>query len=146
MDDDINVVADAIPNELYRCTERSKNSDRVVEYSMDNMGKWERLLQDKDDSRVWRAIDWKDNFDVSTFGNDKSPSDEAFEEHFETILNPQHTTRSNNVTRNVRIPVLNDLFPQMRFVNRFETLKPDEACGPDGIAPGILNILNQLRW
>ncbi len=76
---------------MYRCEERSKNSV-LVKYSADNMGRWVRLMQDKDNGRMWRAIDWRGNFDVSTFGNDRSPSDEAFKKAFESILNPQHTT------------------------------------------------------
>ena len=46
-----------------------------------------RVFHDKDDGRVWRAIDWRDNFDVSIHGEEVSPSDEEFKAHFESILN-----------------------------------------------------------
>ena len=76
----INVAVDSVSNELYRCPKKSRITDRLVEYSVNNLGKWERLLQDKDDGRVCRAKYSKGNFDMSVFGNGRSPSDEAFNE------------------------------------------------------------------
>ena len=42
--------------------------------------KWDKLLHDPDDSRVWKALDWKGQFSDNDSNKDL-PSDEDFK-HF----------------------------------------------------------------
>ncbi|KAG0723563.1 hypothetical protein GWK47_005460 [Chionoecetes opilio] len=49
--DDFDGLANMISNELYSCAVRSKSQDQDTEVRNDHLGKWERLLQDKDDVR-----------------------------------------------------------------------------------------------
>ena len=54
------------------------------------LGEWERLLDDSDDARVWRAINWKGEL-VATSDSADRPSDEEFKVHtyIEPVLNPK---------------------------------------------------------
>ncbi len=52
-----------------------------------HLGRWARLLSDRDDGRVWKAINWKEEF----AGDDNyrtCPSSDEFKDHFEPILKP----------------------------------------------------------
>ena len=62
-DTDTDSLVNILSNELYNCAVRSKTCNRVAEVRDNDLGKWERLLQDRDDARVWQAIDWRENFD-----------------------------------------------------------------------------------
>ena len=50
--------------------------------------RWERLIQDDNDSRVQKAIDWKGNYSASAQGDGVLPNDAEFRGHVEKILNP----------------------------------------------------------
>ncbi len=141
LEDDVDIVAETLSNELYKCAERCRNGVRQVGNSVDNMGKWERILQDKDDGRVWKAIDWKGNFDVSAHVNENSPSDEIFKEHFEKVLNPQQINSDNDISTDVQIPILDDPITPAEICDQIKKMKVDKACGPDGVSPGIFSLL-----
>ena len=51
------------------------------------LGRWERLLDDSDDARVWRAISWKGELEAA-LDSVRCPSDEEFKVHLERVLNP----------------------------------------------------------
>ena len=114
---------------------------RVDNYSENDLGRWERLLDDDDDSRVWRAIDWRGNFE-NDFKNICRPSDEEFKAHFESILN-QPSTANFQVPgdTNVTIPILDDPISPGEVNAQIEKIKPNKACGPDGLSPGIFSLL-----
>ena len=52
-------------------------SDHNSASNLSNYSRWERLLRDPDDSRVWKAIDWKGQF-IENATNSESPSDNDF--------------------------------------------------------------------
>lgn len=66
-DDDSDALASMVSNGLYTCSVRDKSCDHVAEVRNDNLRKWETLLQDKDDGRVWLAINGIGNFDVPNY-------------------------------------------------------------------------------
>ena len=107
-----------------------------------NLGRWKRLLRDGDDSRVWRKIDWKGNVNaVSNVGMNR-PSDEEFKTYFETVLNPkQVVTNYPVIATNVTIPVLDDPITPQEVEHQIQKMKPDKACGPDGLIPGVFSML-----
>ena len=91
---EINDLERKLTETLYSCLKSSVHVN-VVENEQENMnlGRWERLLDDKDDARVWRAIDWRGDYS-DTPGERCAPSDEEFKTHFESVLNrpPQWMT------------------------------------------------------
>ena len=61
-------------------------SDSLIEYN----SRWDQLLQDPNDARVWKALDWKGQFIDYTYSNNTnqdSPSDAEFQELYETQIN-----------------------------------------------------------
>ena len=142
-DSDINVLAESVSDVLYDCSKRSM-AGRVDNYSKNDLGRWEWLLDD-DDSRVWRAIDWRGNFE-NDFKNACRPSDEEFKAHFESILN-QPSTANLQVPgdTNVTIPILDDPISPGEVNAQIKKIKPNKACGPDGLSPGIFSLL-PAQW
>ena len=89
--DDVNIFAKNVSDVLYECAERSSNvSGACARHSPGDvhLGRWERLLMDTDDARVWKAISWKGDFGENKNDKDTCPSDEEFKIHFERMLNP----------------------------------------------------------
>ncbi|KAG0719521.1 hypothetical protein GWK47_050302 [Chionoecetes opilio] len=129
---DVNVMADSVTEVLYECVRKSENHVCHNIYSDNNLDRWERLLQDRDDSRVWRAIDWKGNVNVSGSVGESRPSDEEFKTHFETVLNPtQAATNYPDIDTNLSIPILDDPITPQEVELQIRKMKPDKACGPD---------------
>ncbi|ELU02383.1 hypothetical protein CAPTEDRAFT_205935 [Capitella teleta] len=89
---------------------RSHPKDRFNE----SQRRWTRILDTKDSALLWKAIDWKGNFDLRAHSQN-DVSDERFRDHFEDLLNPLHLNEfdlSSQATSNVCIPVLdNDIEP-----------------------------------
>lgn len=104
---DVNGLASALADELHRCAVVSKCGQNT-EHENDGLGRWERILQDKDDARVRRAIDWRSNFNMSVNATDRAPNDEDFKVHFERILNPPQLPHDDEIDTDVTIPILND--------------------------------------
>ncbi len=75
-----------------------------------NLGRWERLLNESDDAAVWRAIDWKGDFNIDRTDDNLCPSDDDFKCHFESVLNREDVNNDNvdDVTTYVTIPVLDE--------------------------------------
>ena len=139
---DVHAFARDMSDTLYRCAKASVNthtdSDRQTDASL---GRWERLLTDKDDARVWKAISWKGNFGEENVENVNSPSDEDFKVHFEHVLNPIPTPPPPRVSTTVTMPVLDEPILPAEVDMHIKRLKADMACGPDGVSPGVLTML-----
>lgn len=130
---------------LYKCsaTGRILNSNRNVDITMN---RWERLLQEKDDAQVWRAINWRGEID--TLDNDSNmPTDQQFKEYFEEILNPPNVQECDlaEMETNVSMPVLDSPITAWEVSQQIKKLKPNKTCGPDGLAPGVMKFL-PVTW
>lgn len=142
---EISDVECGITNTLYSCVQdsgcRNQRSDQVDM----QLGRWERLLSDRDDSRVWKAINWKGEF--ASENNDKlCPSSDEFKAHFETILNPTVNNYDvTEVTTDVTIPVLDEQISVAEVQEQIKRMHPDKACGPDGLPPGVFSLL-PAQW
>ena len=146
VDDNVDVMADGVSEALYECARRSKGNQHDNSHSDSDLGRWERLLQDEDDSRVWKAIDWKGNVTAIDGVSESQPSDVEFKTHFETILNPtQPVTDYPVIETNVIIPILDDPITPQEVINQIQRSKPDKACGPDGLTPGVFSML-PAQW
>lgn len=140
-DTDTDNLVSMLSSELYDCAVRSKIHDQIAEVRDNHLGKWERLLQDKDDARVWQTIDWRGNFGKVMHDREESPSAEDFKAYFEGMLNPPHDQQQMEITTDVSIPVLDSPITQVEICEQIRNMKPDKACGPDGISPGIFSML-----
>ena len=133
---------------MYACAKSSlvEEEERAGEGRVD-LGRWERLMEEKDDSRVWKAINWKGEYDASAQEHDALPGDAEFKEHFEEILNPEGTIDCDEqtLTTDVSIPILDEPISPVEVQNQIRRMKVDKACGPDGIPPGVFNLL-PVQW
>ncbi len=134
-----------ITNALYSCLQESVcRNQRSDEIDM-QLGRWERLLNDRDDSRVWKAIDWKGEFAA---GNSKAscPSSDEFKAYFEDILNPDVINHDAiETTTDVTIPILDEQISAVEVEEQIRRMHPDKACGPDGLPPGVFSLL-PAQW
>ena len=143
--DDVNSFSETVSDALYKCA-RASRGEAVSERDDISLDRWDRLMQDRDDTRVWQAIDWKGNLQA----NDKStivPSDTEFKQFYESVMSPGHTDESSlgPVNVAVNIPLLDDPITPEEVTAQIKKIKPDKACGPDGIPPGIYKLL-PVHW
>ena len=146
-DETIDDFERAITDALYSCSQNSIDT-QVQETGVGDvhMGRWERLLEDGDDARVWKAINWKGDFATRGPGDNACPSDEEFKTHFEAVLNPSvGISHEGDVTTDVTIPILDDPISTLEVQHQIRRMKPDKACGPDGLPPGVFSLL-PAQW
>ena len=107
----MNEFAQNVTDLLYQCASisRFRNNVNNLQNSDGDMGRWERLLNDNDDVRIWRAINWKGEYNKCN-NSDCYPTDDEFKHFYESNLNPQTNLRlaDTNLTTNVHIPILDD--------------------------------------
>ena len=124
-------------NVLYEGTERSVCGGVPRQHDV-NLGRWERILSDKDDAKVWKAIDWKGNFTRSSNNDRDCPSDIDFKDHFERVLNrPNVESVPQDINTYINIPVLDDPISLNEVEFQIGKLKVDKACGMDGLSPCV---------
>ena len=136
-DDAIKHVTDV----LYQNAKSSRRKARTRD--MNNaLGRWERLLEDNDDLNIWKAINWKGEYEHSK-QDELCPSDTEFKEHYERCFNPPNRLRlrTDEFVTIVNIPVRDDNVTLLEVKQQINMLKPDKASGPDGVLPGILKML-----
>ena len=141
----IDGYVDEISETIYKCARESKSvSEEIV---LDHLSdRWERILQDRDDSRVWKAVNWNGDFETRK-DDTSSVSDEDFKEFFEKILNPQGTEEvvMTEFECDIYIPILDDPITYEEIETEMNKMNPDKACGPDGISPGLFKCL-PVQW
>ena len=83
---DVNQFAHNVAVALYECSKTSQEQVRVK--NVINVtwrdSRWDTLLCDRDDANVWKAIDWKGNFQDGT-NNNVTPTDEEFKAFYENV-------------------------------------------------------------
>ena len=148
---DVNTIASDFADTLYNHVKSSSLPSHNVASAL-NINpsvytsyhkKWDKLLHDPDDSRVWKALDWKGQFSDNDSNKDL-PSDEDFKHFYESNIN----LLSNNshvlnvdIENNVSIPVLDNLFTPLEVSNQIDNMKADKSSGLDGIPPGVYKLL-----
>ena len=147
LSNDVNTLSTDISQTLYDCVRSCSNSSdvgcNVSETDNANLSpvksyhdRWDRLLNDPDDSRVWRALDWKGNLDDRDVSNNPIPSDVEFKDFFDKFLvkhNNMLELESNDNRVCPNIPVLdNPVLPDEVF-DQISKMKVNKSCGPDGI-------------
>lgn len=66
------------------------------------------MLQDIDDSSVWRAIAWKSNVNVNSDGDKSRPGDTEFKLHNKKVINPVCVNDLDNIYIDVTISIPDD--------------------------------------
>ena len=69
--------------------------------------KWKQILSSDDDKALWKSINWKGEIgDI----NQERPSEAAFQEHLESVLNPDEAepVLAENLLSDVSVPMLDN--------------------------------------
>ena len=87
-----------------------------------NKEKWIRLLEDKDQRKIWRAINCDGSIEEK---NGDIPSDVDFKLHFEKLLDPGNddNIETLDVTDSPYIPILDDAFTDNEMMKVVKTFK-----------------------
>lgn len=105
------------------------------------LGRWERLLGDVVDMRVWRAISWKGGLEISTQDNKNRLSGDEFKLHLQRVLNSDPEPQPLSATADVTIQILDDPISPTEVSCQIRKLKVDKVCRPDGLSPDVLTML-----
>ena len=102
-------------------------------------------MQDKDDSRVWKAIDWRGNIVASSDVDGDRPNDTEFKQHFESVL-VSDENNLDNVNTDVTMPVLDDPITPLEMEHQIRAMKPDKAVDRTGLLRAFFScsLLNGL--
>ena len=73
IDDYMNAISDV----SYTCSRETQNESIMIPSNNQSLERWDRLLSDNDDARIWQAIDWKGEY-KETNDNSICPNDEQF--------------------------------------------------------------------
>ena len=154
---DVNSLANGISETLYNCVKSCSNKTSVHSgvvgiranagnHPMSYHSRWEQLLNDPDDARVWKAINWKGEFiGINADTNQSSPSDTEFQNLYEVQINQY--VNLNQIPElvddyTINIPLLDDIITPIEVSNQIKKLKSNKSCGLDGIPPGIYKLLS----
>ena len=88
-------VNEVLSETLYRCAAESRYDDVPVEELRDEKGRWNRMLEDNDQTELWQAIDWNGEIVENVNNSDSMPDDAIFKDHSEQIFNPPNTAYPN---------------------------------------------------
>ena len=139
------VLADTI----YTAAKKSATNPRQYQYHSPSnaTNRWNNILQEGDEKKLWASINWKGNFDTETTEDSNKPNDDEFCKHFQTLLNPAGAEDPrDNIPQEYRyIPVLDDSIQADEVARCIDSLKPNKSAGVDGISPGIMKYL-PMNW
>ena len=132
---------------IYSCCEASINKPAEPDYSRPNKPKtrWKRIIAEKDSKLLWHGIDWNGEYKETV--SDECPSESAFQEHMERLLNPEGAEPAEvDLSNQESIPALDQPFTIEEVQHVIDDqMKPDKGCGPDGISPVAINLL-PISW
>ena len=145
-DQSVESLSSKFSDVMYQCATNAKSSlPRDVPLHSPDMSRWQRIIDCDDPKLLWRAIDWKGEFDPTP--EKEKPSDEEFQLHIEQLLNPSDLDdRWPSAENAVSIPVLDEPLKDeecLRVINKH--LKPNKLAGPDGNSPGVFHLL-PAQW
>ena len=123
-----------------------RDAPAIDQFHDPSLSKWERLLQNKDDKKVWAAINWHGELLDSQLGPSQnastSPADHQFREFFESTLNDDCAQlNSEEYHTDVHVPVLDNPFSPIEVSDKLDDLDSNKACGIDGVSPGVFRML-----
>ena len=143
---DVDVYIDSVTDVLYETSMASRSTTSSGSADV-TVCRWERLLRDRNEAQVWQAINWRGEVNLYQGEESVVPTDNQFKEFFEQILNPVDVEEPNllELQTDVSIPLLDEPISVWEVSQQVKRLKPNKACGPDGLAPGIFKVL-PITW
>lgn len=145
--DDMNQVLSNLAEVLYRCVSCSRGRDTNVATVVDARSRWERMLENNDNPKLWQAINWRNELRECDNNNDSKPSDDTFKSYFEEIFNPTNTNHLevSKLSTQVTIPVLDEPISPVEVETKMKCLKSNKASGLDVLPPTLLKWM-PARW
>ncbi len=139
-DAEVDVFVHNVSDTLYVCSRSCTGNRRNENYveAGNVRDRWETILQEKGDSRVWRVIDWKGMFQDSGRDN-TSPPDREFKEFYESNLcSDDSVYQPFGPPTDVNIPILYDPISYDEVSTQMKNMKVNRASDPDRIPPGVV--------
>ena len=142
---DLDVSFEQVTGILYNCIENAQCNYNEVSYNdygnnVHSEERWNRILSDKDDARLWKAIDWKGNYCSSDNSQVNKPTDEEFKYSYES-MSETHSSLQFNDLGNISIPILDNPITENEVLREAKCMNSNKACGLDGVTPGIFKLL-----
>ena len=143
--DDVDTVIDHVNKILYTKASEARTRDNHRSHRHQNGSRWETLVADNDNKRIWNAIDWTGK--VNSTQKDVMPSDQEFKVHFEKLLNPGDAQPIDVTYINEApyIPITDDPFTPMEIQEAIKMTRGNKSGGVSGISPGVLKLL-PVNW
>ena len=88
---DVNELAKNVADVLYECSQASQGNAVVIDNVTRNTSRWDRIMHDRDDARVWKAINWKGKF------QDRLYASKILIHSYVCCRDNNHTTYYNNL-------------------------------------------------
>ena len=130
---------------IYQCATKCRTAVPETMQNSPDLSRWQRIIDCDDPKTLWRAIDWKGEFDPTP--EKEKPSDEEFQVHLEQLLNPADLDDFwPTVEHQVSIPLLDDPIAEKECTDViYKQVKPGKQAGPDGNSPGTFHLL-PAQW
>ena len=142
-DSSVETLCTEFSNRIYQCAVSSKLPPQDATLLSPDMSRWQRIIDCDDPKMLWRAIDWKGEFNPAP--DQEKPSDFEFQAHLEKLLNPadlQDEVWPNVPENHVSIPLLDDpVNAEETTYAMYKQLKAGKLAGPDGNSPGTFHML-----
>ena len=142
-DSSVDAVCKEFSDKVYQCACNSKMPPPDISLLQPNLSRWQRIIECDDPKELWRAIDWKGEFNPAP--EREKPSDIEFQAHIERLLNPSDLHDETWPVLNdesVSIPLLDDPIETIETANAIsKQMKPGKQAGQDGNSPGIFRML-----
>ena len=133
-------IADLIYDTAAKCRKK-------IDIQNDNTGcfnattRWNKILNLKDSRKLWNSINWNGVFETIPDVLNQ-PTDDAFCKYYETLLSAPEVPLNFEPAAPRYIPVLDDPIMPGEVDDCIKSLKSNKAAGIDGVAPGLLKLLN----
>lgn len=104
---------------LYNCASASKSRGTPVEAVIGNgQGRWDRIIGDNDQAKLWQAIHWRGEITDESRNVDCKSTDEVFKDNLEQISKPPDVENLD----------IHELFTDVTISVLDEPISPDEVA------------------
>ena len=140
---DYETLASYVNDLLYSTIQQCKKPPPAEPSYDPTSSRWQRIMDCSDHSILWKAIDWKGQFNPESHNDEPQPSEAEFQEHLEKLLSPCGEKITTDLSEyQTTIPILDDPIITKEVSDVLDDhLKPDRGCGPDGHSPGVYKLL-----
>ena len=145
--ENVDTLCQQLADTLYDTAQCAKLKRNLVENCGEvnnSTERWRKVLENKDSRQLWQSVDWSGSFatppDVQI-----TPSVKQFCDHYNALLNPSGLSEEyinfQPITEKY-IPILDDDITVDEVRVQMSRLRSNKAAGCDGVAPGLLKLLN----